>query len=120
MNLTRLNDKADLMLAAAVVGILMLMIIPIPARLLDMLLAFNITLSLVILLVAMYNLRALEFSAFPSLEGTLAGLPTHEPAFGLPATWILERDRADRRVYSSQSGHGRGHASDRIAQDLCP
>jgi len=67
MNLTRLNDKADLMLAAAVVGILMLMIIPIPARLLDMLLAFNITLSLVILLVAMYNLRALEFSAFPSL-----------------------------------------------------
>lgn len=67
MNLTRLNDNADLMLAAAVVGILMLMIIPIPARLLDMLLAFNITLSLVILLVAMYNLRALEFSAFPSL-----------------------------------------------------
>ena len=68
MNLTRLNDKADLMLAAAVVvGILMLMIIPIPARLLDMLLAFNITMSLIILLVAMYNLRALEFSAFPSL-----------------------------------------------------
>src|ERR671924_561506 len=67
MNLARLNEKADLMLAAAVVGILALMIIPVPPRLLDLLLAFNITLSLVILLVAMYTLRALEFSAFPSL-----------------------------------------------------
>jgi flagellar biosynthesis protein FlhA len=67
VNLKSLGDKADLMLAGAVVGILMLMIIPIPARLLDMLLAFNITLALIILLVAMYNLRALEFSAFPTL-----------------------------------------------------
>jgi flagellar biosynthesis protein FlhA len=67
MNLARLDEKADLMLAAAAVGILALMIIPVPPRLLDLLLAFNITLSLVILLVAMYTLQALEFSAFPSL-----------------------------------------------------
>src|SRR5690606_1310832 len=26
-------------------------------------------------------------------ERTIAGLATHEPAFGLPATWIPERDR---------------------------
>jgi flagellar biosynthesis protein FlhA len=67
MTLASLNEKADLILAAAVVGILALMIIPVPARLLDLFLAFNITLSLVILLVAMYTLRALEFSAFPSV-----------------------------------------------------
>jgi flagellar biosynthesis protein FlhA len=67
MTLAGLYEKADLLLAAAVVGILALMIIPIPPRLLDLLLAFNITLSLVVLLVAMYTLRALEFSAFPSL-----------------------------------------------------
>jgi len=67
MTLAGLHEKADLLLAAAVVGILALMIIPVPPRFLDLLLAFNITLSLVILLVAMYTLRALEFSAFPSL-----------------------------------------------------
>jgi flagellar biosynthesis protein FlhA len=67
MTLAGLHEKADLLLAAAVVGILALMIVPVPPRLLDLLLAFNITLSLVILLVAMYTLRALEFSAFPSL-----------------------------------------------------
>ena len=33
-----------------------------------------------------------------TLEGTLAGLPTHEPAFGLPATWILERDREAAQI----------------------
>ena len=67
MTWTGLHEKADLILAAAVVGILALMIIPVPPRLLDLLLAFNITLSLVILLVAMYTVHALEFSAFPSL-----------------------------------------------------
>ncbi|MBI3328370.1 MAG: flagellar biosynthesis protein FlhA [Nitrospinae bacterium] len=67
MTMARFGDKADLLLAAGVVGILVLMVLPIPPRLLDMFLAFSITLSLVVLLVAMYNLRPLEFSAFPSL-----------------------------------------------------
>lgn len=67
MTLAGLHEKADLILAGAVVGILAIMIIPIPSRFLDLLLAFNITLSLVILLVAMYTIQALEFSAFPSL-----------------------------------------------------
>jgi flagellar biosynthesis protein FlhA len=31
-------------------------------------------------------------------DGTLAGLPTREPAFGLPATWIVERDREAAQI----------------------
>ncbi len=31
-------------------------------------------------------------------EGTIPGLPTREPAFGLPATWIPERDREAAQV----------------------
>src|SRR3990170_8893710 len=57
----------DLVLAAAVVGILALMIVPFPAILLDFLLSFNITFSLLVLLVSMYILKPLEFSVFPSL-----------------------------------------------------
>ncbi|WP_432612291.1 flagellar biosynthesis protein FlhA [Carboxydocella thermautotrophica] len=46
---------------------ILLMVIPLPPRLLDVLLTINISLSLVILLVTMYIKDALEFSAFPTL-----------------------------------------------------
>ncbi len=59
--------SADLALAAAVVGILTMMIVPLPAALLDLMLATNISLSLLTLFVAMYVLKPTEFSVFPSL-----------------------------------------------------
>jgi flagellar biosynthesis protein FlhA len=43
------------------------MVMPLPTILLDLLLVFNITFSLVLLLVAMYLLRPLELSSFPSI-----------------------------------------------------
>ncbi len=49
------------------IGVIVIMIIPIPAFFLDILLATNITISLVILFVALYTGRPLEFSAYPSL-----------------------------------------------------
>lgn len=62
-----LGDHTDIMVAAGIIGVLLVMIIPLPPRLLDLLLALNITLSLVTLLVAVYTMRPLEFSIFPSL-----------------------------------------------------
>ena len=44
-----------------------MMIIPIPDWLLSLLIVLNITLSLTILLVTMYNLEPLDFSVFPTL-----------------------------------------------------
>lgn len=61
---TKYSDAA---IAAAVVGILIVMIIPLPTIMLDMLLSLSITLAIIILLVAMYILQPLEFSIFPSL-----------------------------------------------------
>ena len=60
-------------MALAVVSILVFMVMPLPTFLLDLLLSFNITLSLIILLASMYVQRPLELSAFPSilLLGTL-------------------------------------------------
>jgi len=57
----------DILMGVAVVGILVFMIIPLPTMLLDILLSLNITLSLIVLLVAMYILNPLELSAFPSM-----------------------------------------------------
>jgi flagellar biosynthesis protein FlhA len=59
--------NSDLFIAFAVVAILVFMIIPLPAMLLDLLIAFNITSALVILLASMYTLSPLELSTFPSI-----------------------------------------------------
>jgi flagellar biosynthesis protein FlhA len=59
--------KAQLAMPIAIVIILMAVILPLPAIILDILISANISLSVVILLAAVYLLRPLEFSAFPSL-----------------------------------------------------
>ncbi|HDD44879.1 MAG TPA: flagellar biosynthesis protein FlhA, partial [Candidatus Desulfofervidus auxilii] len=59
--------RSDLFAAIGIVVILMVMIIPIPPFLMDILLTFSISFSLIILLVAMYILKPLEFSVFPSI-----------------------------------------------------
>jgi flagellar biosynthesis protein FlhA len=59
--------RSDALLAAAVVGIVAMMIIPLPSMLLDVLIVLNITFSLTILLVALNIREPLEFSSFPPL-----------------------------------------------------
>ncbi len=65
--LAELAQNSSAVMAAAVVGILAVMIIPLPAVLLDILLSLNITISIVILLLSMYVLKPLDFSVFPSV-----------------------------------------------------
>lgn len=50
-----------------VMVVLAMMVLPLPAFLLDVLFTFNISLSLVILLAVIYVRRALEFAAFPTV-----------------------------------------------------
>ncbi|MCM3128730.1 MULTISPECIES: flagellar biosynthesis protein FlhA [unclassified Paenibacillus] len=57
----------DLSILIGIIGIVLMMILPIPVGLLDALLVINIAIALVILLVAMNMREALEFSIFPSL-----------------------------------------------------
>ena len=52
---------------AVTLGILALMIVPLPAFLLDIFLAANITIALAILLVGLYTTQPLDFSVFPSV-----------------------------------------------------
>jgi flagellar biosynthesis protein FlhA len=57
----------DIAVLGGIIGIVLMMILPIPAWLLDILLVINIALALMILLVAMNTKEALEFSIFPAL-----------------------------------------------------
>ena len=65
--LNRIFRQSDLVIALGVILIIIIMIIPIPDWLLSLLIVLNITLSLTILLVTMYNLEPLDFSVFPTL-----------------------------------------------------
>jgi flagellar biosynthesis protein FlhA len=57
----------DIPFAVAVIAIVAVMIIPLPTFLLDLALSFNIAFSLVLLLTAIYVIKPLELSVFPSL-----------------------------------------------------
>ncbi|GIW55323.1 MAG: flagellar biosynthesis protein FlhA [Nitrospiraceae bacterium] len=57
----------DIVMSIGVVGVLMVMLLPLPRFVLDVLLSFNITLSIIILLVGMQVRKPLEFSVFPSV-----------------------------------------------------
>ncbi len=65
--LARVMGQSDVLLAVAVVGIVAMMVIPLPASMLDILQVVNIATALTILLVSMYVMEPLEFSVFPSL-----------------------------------------------------
>lgn len=62
-----IQKNSDLILAAGVIAMLALMVIPIPTAFLDVLLALNISAALVLLMVSLYLVNPLELSVFPSL-----------------------------------------------------
>ena len=57
----------DMVIAVVVVSIVIMIIIPLPAGMIDFLLTTNITLSLIMLFISMYINQPLQFSIFPSL-----------------------------------------------------
>jgi flagellar biosynthesis protein FlhA len=61
------KGNAEVGLAVAVVFVIALLIVPLPGVMLDMLLVTSISLSLVVLLSALYTTNPLEFSSFPGL-----------------------------------------------------
>jgi flagellar biosynthesis protein FlhA len=62
-----LQKNSDLFLAFAIVTIIFMLFIPLPSFVLDILISFNITMALVVVLVTMYTLEPLHFSIFPTL-----------------------------------------------------
>lgn len=65
--LPKSGNNSDIYMAIILIGILSLMIVPLPAFLLDVFLAANITIAIVILLVCLYTVQPLDFSVFPSI-----------------------------------------------------
>lgn len=62
-----LMRNQDVGLAVCVVGILVVLVIPIPTWMLDILLSINISISIVVLLSTIYLRNPVDFAVFPSL-----------------------------------------------------
>lgn len=62
-----LLQRSDIMASVGLIGILMLMIIPLPPMILDLCLSLNITVAILILIISLYTEKAVEFSIFPAI-----------------------------------------------------
>lgn len=65
--LANLLQNNDIVLAIGLVVIVCMMIIPLPAPMLDVLLTINISLAVMILLVCLYTKEPLDYSSFPTI-----------------------------------------------------
>jgi flagellar biosynthesis protein FlhA len=72
-----------------VVGIILMMVVPLPTFLLDLLIAVNITAALLVLLISMFVQRPLDFAVFPAL---LLVMTLFRLALNISATRLVLRD----------------------------
>ncbi|HHQ4653410.1 SctV family type III secretion system export apparatus subunit AscV [Aeromonas hydrophila] len=65
--LRRIGERKDIMLAVLLLAIVFMMVLPLPPVALDILIAINMTISVVLLMMAVYINSPLQFSAFPAV-----------------------------------------------------
>ena len=65
--LSSVLGRGDIFISSSVIMIILVMILPIPFALIDILLAISIALSLIVLLVGFYTVKPLDFAIFPGL-----------------------------------------------------
>jgi flagellar biosynthesis protein FlhA len=68
---SRIKQSTDVIAAFGIVGIVVMMVVPIPASWLDFLITLNITGSVLILMLAVFTKNPLDFSVLPSLLLTM-------------------------------------------------
>lgn len=65
--LSTLSQRNDMALAVFLVGIIFMMILPMPTMLVDIMIAINMGTSVILLMLALYIKSPLDFSVFPSM-----------------------------------------------------
>ena len=65
--LNAIQQRSDVLAAVFVIVFVLMMLIPLPAVLLDLFMALNIVMSLLVILIVLYTKHALEFTIFPTL-----------------------------------------------------
>src|SRR5687768_8555764 len=65
--IARLHANRGMIFPIALIGLLVVILVPLPTPVLDFLLVLNITLSVIVLVTTIYVKSPLEFAVFPSL-----------------------------------------------------
>jgi flagellar biosynthesis protein FlhA len=95
------RQRVDILVPLGIVGIVLMMVVPLPAFLLDVLLTLSVALAIGVFLTALFIEEALEFSAFP--------------AFVLVATLLrLSLNVATTRLILLHGGEGHGAAGEMV------
>ena len=82
----RLLGRPDLLFAAGLFGTILLLVTPVPSLMMDVLLAFSIASSLLVMLVVIYVRTPVDFSAFPTV---LLGLTLFRLALNICSTRLV-------------------------------
>ena len=101
--LAKLMNQKHLLVPAILLGLVAVLVVPLPPSMLDVLLAANISLAAVILLTTVYTKSPLDFSVFPALllMTTLGRLVLNVASTRL----ILSADAATPEEGSAMAGH---------------
>jgi len=65
--IAKLHENRGMLLPLAFIGLLMVILLPLPSAVLDFLLIINLTLSVIVLVTTIYVQSPLEFAVLPSL-----------------------------------------------------
>ncbi|MCC5832460.1 MAG: type III secretion system export apparatus subunit SctV [Chlamydiales bacterium] len=65
--LSTINRSSDLILAAWVIAVIVMIVLPVPPPIIDLLITFNLTAAVGLLMVALYIPSAIHLSMFPSM-----------------------------------------------------
>lgn len=96
-------QKSDLFVAAGVVTIVLMLIVPLPTVILDLFMALNLVMNLLVLLIVLYTRNAIEFSVFPTilLVSTVFGLGLNVSSTRLILTLGTKFDGRMVRAFST-------------------
>lgn len=96
------QKSSEAFVAAGVIAVVMMIIIPLPTFLLDLLMAVNLLIAIMTMLIVIYTKKALEFSIFPTLllVSTVFGLGLNISSTRLILTMGTEFDGQIVRAFS--------------------
>jgi flagellar biosynthesis protein FlhA len=94
-----LGQRSELVLSLAMLGVLAVLLVPLPPILLDLLLGFNLAITVLLLLITLSATRPLDFSVFPSL---LLLMTLFRLALNVATTRLI-------LLHGSEGDYGAGH-----------
>jgi flagellar biosynthesis protein FlhA len=111
--IAKLHENRGMLLPLAFIGLLMVILLPLPPAVLDFLLIINLTLSVIILVTTIYVQSPLEFAVLPSL---LLGITLFRLVLNAAVTRLILTAGNLNGFNAQTATHAAGHVVETFAQ----